>query len=131
MALLSEAERDAIAQPQADEPRSKGEGRGLLGQRETPQDEAQAKRKTSHGCRNCCARIEAWPRISPTYSRACRRSADRALPLANRASEKARPILLPCRHRTVACTSRFLSGMWSSTSFGTLIGSKITIRAPS
>jgi hypothetical protein len=67
----------------------------LLGQRETPQDEAQAKRKTSHGCRNCCARIEAWPRISPVYSRACRRSADRALPLANRASEKARPILLP------------------------------------
>ena len=64
--------------------------------------------QTSHGYRSCCARIEAWPRISPTYSRACRRSADRALPLARRASEKARPIMLPCRHRTVACTSRFM-----------------------
>jgi hypothetical protein len=36
-----------------------------------------------------------------------------------------------CYRGTVACTSRFLFGMWSSTSFGTLIGSKITIRAPS
>ena len=49
MALLSDAERERDRAQTSPEPRSKGEGRGLLGQRETPQDEAQAKRKTSHG----------------------------------------------------------------------------------